>query len=151
MITMTMLRYSAATLSRRLAVTTVRPSISRSYRYLSTKNKDDEEGNIFIDIPELTEVRMPEGLGPGTVARWYKQEGDLVKYDEVYVDIETVEFAFGMSHDEEETVVMHSIVAEVGEEVEEGEILCIVLRSTDEEGNEKSKVKDKDPKSDSNE
>lgn len=73
---------------------------------------------------------MPDDLGLGKVLTWYAKEGDTIKYDDVYVDIETSDFTFGMAHDEEESVTMLEIVAQVGDTVKSGELVCKLLRST---------------------
>lgn len=67
-------------------------------------------------------------LGDGKVLKWYKKEGDVVKYDEIYVDVDTEEYSFGMSHDEEEDAVLHEIVAMEDDEVREGDVLCVFLK-----------------------
>jgi pyruvate/2-oxoglutarate dehydrogenase complex dihydrolipoamide acyltransferase (E2) component len=72
---------------------------------------------------------MPDDLGAGKVLTWYAKEGDVIKYDDVYVDIETSDFSFGMSHDEEESVTMLEIAAQVGDKVESGGLLCKLLRT----------------------
>ena len=74
---------------------------------------------------------MPDDLAAGKVLTWYAKEGDVIKYDDVYVDIETSDFSFGMSHDEEESVTMLEIAAQVGDKVESGGLLCKLLRTTE--------------------
>jgi len=119
---------SAVALTRRVALPArclLRPAVCR---YLTTN--DD-------DLPDVQVIRMPDDLGGGKIVEWYKKEGDIIKYDDVYVDIETHDFAFGMSHDEEDPVTMLEIVAQVDEEVEGGDVLCIVLRSQGQDGKTK--------------
>jgi pyruvate/2-oxoglutarate dehydrogenase complex dihydrolipoamide acyltransferase (E2) component len=89
-------------------------------------------------FPNVQEIRMPDDLGLGKVLTWYAKEGDTIKYDDVYVDIETSDFAFGMSHDEEESVTMLEIVAQVGDKVESGGLLCKLLRDEGNAQEEKS-------------
>ena len=81
-------------------------------------------------VPNVQEIRMPDDLGLGKVLTWYAKEGDTIKYDDVYVDIETSDFTFGMTHDEEESVTMLEIVAQVGDTVKPGGLVCKLLRST---------------------
>lgn len=149
---MAMMRYTPSSLTIRRIVWTglqsPQPTLSRFFA--SGKGgedaiENDENDAIAVqDDLNLQEITMPEGLGGGRVAAWYKKEGDSVKYNDVYIDIETKDFAFGMSHDEEETVTMHTMVAQVDDKVEEGDLLCIVLRSDDDDdistkGKKKSK------------
>ena len=97
--------------------------------------------------PNVQEIRMPDDLGLGKVLTWYAKEGDTIKYDDVYVDIETSDFAFGMSHEEEESVTMLEIVAQVGDKVEAGSLLCKLLRdkgNAEEENSAPSADIDKD-------
>eukprot|EP00548_Thalassiothrix_antarctica_P004773 CAMPEP_0194152336 /NCGR_PEP_ID=MMETSP0152-20130528/51845_1 /TAXON_ID=1049557 /ORGANISM="Thalassiothrix antarctica, Strain L6-D1" /LENGTH=70 /DNA_ID=CAMNT_0038856751 /DNA_START=271 /DNA_END=483 /DNA_ORIENTATION=- len=49
-----------------------------------------------------------------------------------------------MCHDEESTVVLHKIIAQKGDEVKEGDVLCVFLRKENEEEKEDVKLKDDD-------
>ena len=71
---------------------------------------------------------MPSDLGKGTVVKWYKNVGDVIEYDDVYVDIQTEDFIFGMSHDEEEQVTLKEIRTPVDDDLNDGDVLCTFLR-----------------------
>lgn len=72
---------------------------------------------------------MPElGVGPGKIVKWYKQPGDIVRFEDVLCDIETKDFTFGMEVEDEELGIMGQIIAAEGseEEVEENEVIATV-------------------------
>ena len=86
--------------------------------------------NIASTLSEqhTQEVKMPDDLGKGKIVSWHFEVGDIIKYDDVFVDIETSDFTFGMSHDEELSVRLLEIVAPVGKHVQGGDLVCILTR-----------------------
>jgi pyruvate/2-oxoglutarate dehydrogenase complex dihydrolipoamide acyltransferase (E2) component len=94
-------------------------------------------------------IKMPTDLGQGKVLKWYKREGDVIKYDDIILDIDTEDFSFGLTHDEEDEVLIHQIVAQVDDVVKEGDVLCIVMRtkSKDEPDADKENKRDDDDES----
>jgi biotin carboxyl carrier protein len=109
-----------------------------------TEYDDDDSGNNFDLKPDsdedntnLKKVHMPSDLGKGKVVKWYASVGDIIKYDDVLVDIETNDFVMGMSHDDFETMTMHKISVPALQIVEPGDVLCILRREGKEEVVEK--------------
>ncbi|GKY92855.1 hypothetical protein MPSEU_000255100 [Mayamaea pseudoterrestris] len=97
----------------------------------STKNKpikDEPE----VDRSQFTvriEVKMPDmGNGDGKVLKWYKEEGDLVKKDDVLCDIETPDFTFGMQTDDDCLAIMDEILIQApSDKIKEDEVICTLL------------------------
>lgn len=88
----------------------------------------------------VQEIRMPSDLGVGKIAQWHIAVGDIIKYDDVFVDIETPDFTFGMSHDEDESVKLIEIVAQVGDQVLAGDLVCIFHRRDDNDDSSKTET-----------
>mmetsp|Transcript_25886 Transcript_25886/g.38239 ORF Transcript_25886/g.38239 Transcript_25886/m.38239 type:complete len:157 (-) Transcript_25886:52-522(-) len=98
-------------------------SCSKSWvKFFSSSNTNTDISDFAI----RQDITMP--LGNGKVLQWYKQEGDVIKYDDVYVDVDTEDFSFGMAHEEEEDALLHEIVAQENDEVREGDLLCVFLK-----------------------
>jgi hypothetical protein len=88
---------------------------------------ENEDNNHF------KKVHMPAELGRGKVVKWYASVGDVIKYNDVFVDIETVDFVMGINHDDYESMIMHRISAPTLQNVAPGDILCILRREGTEE------------------
>lgn len=97
----------------------------------------DEAGNTNVQ-----EIRMPQDLGVGKIAQWHAAVGDIIKYDDVFVDIETPDFTFGMSHDEDESVKLIEIVAQVGDKLLAGDLVCVFLRGDGNDDNSKTETEE---------
>jgi 2-oxoglutarate dehydrogenase E2 component (dihydrolipoamide succinyltransferase) len=76
-----------------------------------------------MDI-EVKAPGFPESVADGSVVAWHKQPGDLVKQDEILVDIETDKVMFEVPA--VANGVLKKIVADVGSTVTSQEILAIL-------------------------
>jgi len=98
-------------------------------------------------------IRMPEIGGGGKVIKWYKDPGDLVKFDDMLCDIETNKFTFGMATEDEGECTMGEILVRINEECDDGQEICYILQkqqaesdtnnneNPEEKGEEKSEEK----------
>jgi hypothetical protein len=108
------------------------------------KSKVEEDGSVAVEFEDLTakdpevdrskyteeiKVRMPDmGEGEGKILTWYKQEGDVVKRQDILCDIETPDFTFGMETDDEHLAIMGKILVPApSEPIKDGEVICILL------------------------
>jgi Biotin-requiring enzyme len=108
----------------------------------ANSDKEDEEGKTVIDMSEFpikVELRMPDmGMGSGKILEWYKQEGDLVKTDDVICDIETPDFTFGMeSEDDYDTVMGEIIVQAPSGPVKDNDVICTMYHPEKKRKNKK--------------
>jgi 2-oxoglutarate dehydrogenase E2 component (dihydrolipoamide succinyltransferase) len=74
---------------------------------------------IEIKVPAL-----PESIADATIAKWYKQPGDVVKRDENLVDLETDKVMLGVPAIQEG--VLEQILKKEGEKVKANEVLAII-------------------------
>lgn len=125
----------APALTHRISSSVILLTLKRptALRYLTSSTDD-------AGVQNIQEIKMPEDLGVGKIAQWYFQVGDTIKYDDVFVDIETPDFTFGMSHDEDESVILKEITAQVGDKVNAGDLVCVVLHSQDDDNDKDSKA-----------
>lgn len=111
-------------------------------RNLSSGSEENSNGKKDEDRSKFThevKVSMPEvGEGEqalGVIQKWYKQEGDVIKRDEVICDIRTELFTFGMLTDDDYDSIMGEIlIPEESDPVMPGTVICITLN--EEHGNE---------------
>lgn len=81
------------------------------------------------------EIKVPplgESVNEATVARWSKRKGDLVKMDEVIVELETDKVTLEVTAPT--TGLLHTVHAESGDTVRVGEILGTIHMSEDATG-----------------
>mmetsp|Transcript_17558 Transcript_17558/g.31723 ORF Transcript_17558/g.31723 Transcript_17558/m.31723 type:complete len:195 (+) Transcript_17558:43-627(+) len=99
--------------------------------------QSDPSTTKHLDKSEFTQevkITMPDmGESTAKVVKWYKNEGDLVQRNDVLCDIETEDFTFGLTIDDEEDGIMGTIVVPADSEtnVDDGDLLCIVLHRGD--------------------
>ena len=106
----------------------------------------DEEVNDSIqhpieslkgDISEYTEeviIKMPD-MGDGNdnqIEKWYKQPGDIIKFNDVLCDISTPDFTFGMVIEDEEDAIMGEILVQEGEVGDDDAPICITYHRKEE-------------------
>jgi pyruvate/2-oxoglutarate dehydrogenase complex dihydrolipoamide acyltransferase (E2) component len=100
----------------------------------------------------VVEVRMPDmsvGDGGGKsstsnrILRWYKNEGDLVRYQDLLCDVETSDFSFGMEcEDEYDQIVGKILVQAPSGPVPAGEVICTLLHKPKEKKEEEQERDD---------
>lgn len=85
---------------------------------------------------------MPE-LGyehyKGTIEKWYKKPGDIIRRDDILCDIQTPDFTFGMSMDDTCDAIMGDIVVEAGESTEDLSLICTVWHPHEGDENQQEK------------
>lgn len=79
-------------------------------------------------------INMPD-MGDGddnTIETWYKQPGDIVKFNDVLCDISTPDFTFGMVIEDEEDAIMGEILVKEGETADDYAPICITYHRQEE-------------------
>jgi Biotin-requiring enzyme len=90
------------------------------------ESRPDSETVTKFTVP--VEIRMPD-MSAGhqnTVETWFKQPGDVIKYNDVLCDIATQDFTFGLSMDDDHDAIMGEIHVEAGTKVPDGTPICTV-------------------------
>lgn len=129
---------AAHALSRLLLPTRKSLSFPCNLRYFSNDDAATFSYPEGFDRSKYTNeviVRMPEiGEGEGKVLKWYKSEGEIVKYRDILCDIATPDFAYGMEIEDEELAIMGKIFVEAPSRlIKENEPLCVLLHQSDKE------------------
>jgi hypothetical protein len=92
-------------------------------RHAESTLEGDDRSLYNVEI----KIRMPD-MGEGNdnkVVKWYKQTGDIVKYNDILCDIETPDFTFGMVTEDEFDSIMGEIFVKEGPEfVNDGTVIC---------------------------
>eukprot|EP00521_Asterionellopsis_glacialis_P017739 CAMPEP_0195298224 /NCGR_PEP_ID=MMETSP0707-20130614/23022_1 /TAXON_ID=33640 /ORGANISM="Asterionellopsis glacialis, Strain CCMP134" /LENGTH=231 /DNA_ID=CAMNT_0040360249 /DNA_START=97 /DNA_END=792 /DNA_ORIENTATION=+ len=120
--------------------------LSARRAFSTTNNNNEEEDKFIIDVgregipqsdpstidrskfTERIKIRMPDmGEGNNKIVEWYKQEGDMIATGDLLCDIETPEFTFGMTSDDECDAIMDKIFVSVGDPVRDEEVICEIL------------------------
>lgn len=132
------LRIAPHTLGRLLLSTNNSLSFPYNLRYFSNDDAATFSYPEGFDCSKYTNevvVRMPEiGEGEGKVLKWYKSEGEIVKYRDILCDIETPDFTYGMEIEDEELAIMGKILVEAPSRlIKENEPLCVLLHQSDKE------------------
>ena len=91
----------------------------------STLKGDRSEYTVPIDI------HMPDMLEHSDVnvlQKWYIQEGDIVRRNDILCDIETPDFTFGLvCEDEFDSIVQELVVPAGREPVPDGKVICVLV------------------------
>ena len=88
---------------------------------------------VEINLAEYTQkitIELPDlGGGKGKVLKWYKKEGDVVRFDDTICDIQTELFTFGMDVEDENEGIMEEILVKEGEDawLQPGTPICTIL------------------------
>lgn len=87
---------------------------------------------------------MPDmGLGEGRILKWYKKEGDVVRWEDLLCDIETPQFSYGMETEDEEDAIMGEILVEAPSgKIKENELICYLLHQEKKKEEKGSEVKE---------
>eukprot|EP00559_Dactyliosolen_fragilissimus_P003577 CAMPEP_0184864224 /NCGR_PEP_ID=MMETSP0580-20130426/14152_1 /TAXON_ID=1118495 /ORGANISM="Dactyliosolen fragilissimus" /LENGTH=133 /DNA_ID=CAMNT_0027362917 /DNA_START=161 /DNA_END=562 /DNA_ORIENTATION=- len=96
------------------------------------ENKENLHDSFGVDVSKYTSdyfLKLPDlGEEGGKISKWYKQEGELIKQDDVLCDIETELFTFGMDYDDDCLGIMGKILEPEGsDKLKPGQPLCIIL------------------------
>ena len=91
----------------------------------STLKGDRSEYTVAIDI------QMPDMLDHSdlnVLQKWYIQEGDIVRRNDILCDIETPDFTFGLvCEDEFDSIVQEISVPAGPEPVPDGKVICVLV------------------------
>ena len=95
-------------------------------------SKEEYTVEVKIDMPD-----MGDG-DDNTIETWYKQPGDIIKFNDVLCDISTPDFTFGMVIEDEEDAIMGEILVQAGETADDDAPICITYHRQEptEDGNE---------------
>jgi pyruvate/2-oxoglutarate dehydrogenase complex dihydrolipoamide acyltransferase (E2) component len=112
-------------------------------RAADAKDGGAADASRFTSVVEvrMPDMRVGDGAkgGGGRILRWYKGEGDAVRYQDLLCDVETSDFTFGMQcEDEYDQVVGRILVEAPSGPVPAGEVICTLLH----EAKEKKKAGD---------
>jgi pyruvate/2-oxoglutarate dehydrogenase complex dihydrolipoamide acyltransferase (E2) component len=84
-----------------------------------------DRSKFTVEVP----IKIPDmGEGLGRLLKWYKNEGDIVRRDDVICDIETPDFVYGMEIEDESIGIMGKHLFEApSEPLEDGTVICIIM------------------------
>mmetsp|Transcript_24626 Transcript_24626/g.53101 ORF Transcript_24626/g.53101 Transcript_24626/m.53101 type:complete len:212 (+) Transcript_24626:182-817(+) len=125
----------------------------RYFSFKSKKKHDDSDidrskftHEVKVSMPDMgdSDLGGDDADALGVVDKWYKEEGDIIKRDDVICDIRTKVFTFGMMTDDDYDSIMGKIlIPEESDPVKPGTVICITLN----EGHgEETKTKEDDEK-----